>query len=179
MTINKHDIVKVEYTGYYDDGTVFETTEELGSPMIFEVGSQTLLQGFEDALIGHEVGEIVTVRIPASEAFGRRHSELVQTIAREDFPHGEEEPKPGMRLKLMNANGLNNSDVWVKEVTENTVTLDLNHPSAGKALNFKIKIVEKGEDLTPHFTRNQSIFGLNCDGSCSTPQHDHNNDHNQ
>ncbi|MFW5895743.1 MAG: hypothetical protein ACOCT9_03255, partial [archaeon] len=79
-------------------------------------------------------------------------------------------PKPGMRLKLMDADGLNSSDVWVKEVNEETVTLDLNHPAAGKDLNFKIRVLEKGGDLEPQFMSNQDIFGLGCNGICG---HDH------
>jgi peptidylprolyl isomerase len=175
MPIEKGDIVQVEYVGSYDDGTIFETTEGLGKPLVFEIGTQQLVKGFEDALIGHEVGDIVEVRIPTEEAFGERHPELVQVIAREDFPPGEEEPKPGMRLKLMDPNGLNSSDVWVKEVTENSVTLDLNHPAAGKALNFEIKILEKNGDLEPQFLSNQNLFGLSCDGSCG---HDHDHEQN-
>lgn len=174
MSIEKGDIVKVDYVGFYDDGVVFETTEDLGEPLIFEIGTQQLLKGFEDALIGHEVGDLVKVRIPAEEGFGERHPELVQVIKREDFPEGEKEPKPGMRMKLMDPNGLNSSDVWVTQVTEKTVTLDLNHPAAGRALNFEIKILEKNGDLEPQFLTNQTLFGLGCDGSC-----DHDHDHHE
>ena len=137
--IKNGDKVKVEYVGTLDDGTVFDSSEVHGKPLEFEVGAKQVIKGFEDAVIGMEKGEEKFIRLEASEAYGNPSNQLIKKVPRDKFP--KEELKPGMMLGVSLANGAE-VPAKITEVTDTKVTIDLNHPLAGKALNFKIKAVE-------------------------------------
>ena len=148
MAIKKGDIIKVEYTGTFDDGEVFDSTEmHEDKPIKFQVGKGQLIPGFDNSVIGKEVGEEYEIRLEPSEAYGDYKDGLIRSIPRDQFPP-DQEPKKGMMLALM---GPNNQPIpaTIKEVKEDTVDVDLNHPMAGKTLNFKIKIVETGCEPDP------------------------------
>jgi len=139
MSVKKGDKVKVEYEGTLDDGTVFDSTRDTG-PVEFTVGSGEIIEGFENAIIGMEEGEEKEFKIKSSEAYGDPNPDLIKKIPRDQFPAGEE-LKPGMTLILGLPNGTR-IPARIVEVTDEEVTIDLNHPLAGKDLNFKVKIVE-------------------------------------
>ncbi|MFX1520509.1 MAG: peptidylprolyl isomerase [Promethearchaeota archaeon] len=139
MPIKKGDKVKVEYTGTFDDGTIFDSSEGR-EPLEFEVGSGQVISGFDNAVIGMETGEEKDVKLEPSEAYGETDPDLLKKISRERLPQGEE-PKPGMILELRMPDGIS-VPAKITEVTDKDVTIDLNHPLASKTLNFKIKIVE-------------------------------------
>jgi FKBP-type peptidyl-prolyl cis-trans isomerase 2 len=148
MAIQKGDIIKVEYEGRLEDGTIFDSTElNNGTPIKFEVGKGQLISGFDDAVIGKEVGEEFEVSIQPEKAYGDVDPSLTQAINREQFPE-DITPEPGMMLRI---DGPNNtySVAWIKDVEDKKVIIDLNHPLAGKTLNFKIKIVETGCEPDP------------------------------
>lgn len=140
MAIKKGDGVKVEYTGTLDDGTVFDSSEKHGKPLEFEAGAGQLIKGFDDAVIGMKKGEEKTIRIEPNEAYGELREDLVKKVLKEQLPK-EQEPKEGMVLIVSLPNGHQIPAVII-EADEKDVTVDLNHPLAGKALNFKIKVVE-------------------------------------
>ncbi|MBY9009175.1 MAG: peptidylprolyl isomerase [Candidatus Lokiarchaeota archaeon] len=148
MTIKKGDIIKVEYEGRLEDRTIFDSTElEGGEPLKFEVGTRTLIQGFDDSVIGKDVGDSFEITLNASEAYGVIDPLLVQTVCIDQLPE-DLDPEPGMMLGVGDANGTH-SMAWVKEVDEEFITIDMNHPLAGKTLYFKIKILETGCEPDP------------------------------
>ena len=141
MPVKKGDKVKVEYVGTLDDGTVFDSTSHEGHshPLTFVVGSGEIIKGFDDAVVGMEVGEEKEIRIEAKDAYGDPNPQLVQKVPRNELP--KEELKAGMTLAMTLPTG-QQIPVLIKEINEKEAVLDLNHPLAGKALNFKIKLVE-------------------------------------
>jgi peptidylprolyl isomerase len=140
MSVKKGDKIKVEYTGTLEDGTLFDSSEAHGQPLEFEVGSGQLIKGFDDAVIGMEIGEEKEIKLQPSEAYGEHNPELVKKVPKEQFPK-EKELKPGMILLIKLPNEIQ-VPVRIAEVTDDEIALDLNHPLAGKVLIFKIKVVE-------------------------------------
>ena len=131
--------VKVHYTGQLDDGTVFDSSADR-EPFQFTVGENQVISGFEKAVVGMTPGESKTARIPADEAYGSHREELVIDVDKAQFPEGLK-PELNQRLKVSHADG-GESIVTVTETSESTVTLDANHPLAGKELFFNINVVE-------------------------------------
>ena len=138
--IKKGDKIKVEYEGKLEDGTVFDSSEKVGKPLEFEVGSGQLIRGFDDAVIGMKKGEEKEVKLKPEDAYGQPNPQLLKKIPKEQLP-ADKELKPGMILGLSLPNGAKMPAI-IKEVTDKEITLDLNHPLAGKTLTFKIKIID-------------------------------------
>ena len=148
MAIKKGDIIKVEYEGRLEDRTIFDSTElHGGEPLKFEVGSRMLISGFDKAVIGKEVGDEFEITLNPSEGYGEIDPLLVQTVSIDQLPE-DLDPEIGMMLGVGDANGTH-SMAWVKEIDDEFITLDMNHPLAGKTLLFKIKIVETGCEPDP------------------------------
>jgi FKBP-type peptidyl-prolyl cis-trans isomerase 2 len=131
------DTVAVHYVGTFDSGEVFDESEE---PLKFKVGAGEMIEGFEKAVIGMEVGEEKEVRIPPKEAYGERDEQKVIVQSRDNV-ETEGQLKPGMTLMAFAPDGTQRP-VKVVDVSENEVAIDMNHPLAGKVLNFKIELVE-------------------------------------
>jgi len=133
------DTVRVNYTGRLDDGTVFDSSLRSG-PLEFTIGDGQLIPGFENAVIGMTPGETKTQRVPADEAYGPHADFLVIEVDRRRVPP-ELDPKVGDRLQLQHPDG-RVTPVLVTEVTDSSITLDANHPLAGKDLTFDIELLE-------------------------------------
>ena len=140
MAVKNGDKVRIEYTGTLDDGTVFDSSANHDAPLEFEVGAGMVIPGFEKAVIGMSVNEEKTFRIPANEAYGERNEEFLKKIPRSQLPEGEK-IKEGSILVAQAPNGAQ-MPLKVVAADEKEVTVDFNHPMAGKALNFKIKLLE-------------------------------------
>ncbi|MCF7866346.1 peptidylprolyl isomerase [Candidatus Woesearchaeota archaeon] len=140
MTVKKGDKVKVEYTGKFEDGTVFDSSEKHGQPMEFEVGAGKVIKGFDEALIGMNVNDSKNITIKPAEGYGDHKPELIQPVPRDQLPK-EQEPKKGMILMMKMQNG-QQFPAQIVEVTDTEVKIDLNHPLAGKTLIFNLKVVE-------------------------------------
>ena len=136
--IKSGDKVKVHYTGSFDDGTVFDSSEKHGQPLEFEAGANQIIPGFEKGIIGMKQGEEKTIHLEPCDAYGDINPQLVKKVPRSQLPP-EQEPKPGMVLIISLPNGMQ-VPTRLTEVGKDEVTLDLNHPLAGKCLNFKIKV---------------------------------------
>ncbi|MBQ9407480.1 MAG: peptidylprolyl isomerase [Desulfovibrio sp.] len=137
MPITKGDTVRVHYTGTLQDGTVFDSSRQR-EPLEFSLGKGTLIPGFEAAVEGHEVGDTVTVTIDSDDAYGDVDPELIFTVPRAQVP--DHIPlEVGTPLQLSNEQG--QMDVTITEVGADEVTLDANHPLAGKTLTFEIEIL--------------------------------------
>ena len=133
------DHVKVHYTGKLQDGTVFDSSEGR-DPLEFTVGEGEVIPGFENAVVGMNPGENKTTEIRAEQAYGPHDSEMVLEVPRSQFPP-DLNPQVGDQLQLSQQNG-QAFMVNVTEVTPDTVTLDANHPLAGKDLTFDIRLVQ-------------------------------------
>lgn len=133
------DTVKVKYTGKLDDGTVFDSSE--GDDLLeFTIGDGKVIPGFDKGATGLAPGESKTVSIPCDQAYGTWREELVIKVPREEIPEGVE-PKTGQRYHIpMHTGGT--AIVTISEVTETEVSMDGNHPLAGKDLTFDIEMVE-------------------------------------
>ncbi len=138
MPVKKGDKVKVEYTGTLDDGEVFDSSEGQ-DPLEFTVGSGEIIPAFEDAVMEMEEGEEKDFRIKAEDAYGEHDQKLIEEIPRDNLPEGD--IKPGVMLVAQLEDGTEIPATIVK-VNEDMVKIDFNHPLAGKALNFHIKLVK-------------------------------------
>lgn len=130
--------VRVHYTGRLDDGEVFDTSEG-GTPLAFTIGNGQVIPGFENGVIGMAAGDTKTVRIPCGDAYGERQDEGVMEVPRVEFP-------PNMPLEVgSSVQGQQQSgDVvtfTIVAVSDELVTLDANHPLAGKDLTFDLTLV--------------------------------------
>ena len=132
-------IVKVEYTGTFENGTIFDSSENK-APLEFEAGAGQMIKGFDSAVIGMGLGQEKTVKIGPSEAYGNYNPKLVTVIPRQNIPE-EKDIKQGMMILVSSQNG-QQAPALITEVNENNFTIDLNHPLAGKTLIFKIKVVD-------------------------------------
>ena len=140
MTVKEGNKVKIEYTGTLDDGMVFDSSEKHKKPLEFEVGSKQVIKGFEEAVKGMSKGEEKEVKLQPSEAYGDLNPDLVKEVPKKQLP-SDKELKSGMILLASLPNG-SQLPCKVISVGDKEVTLDMNHPLAGKNLNFKIKVVE-------------------------------------
>ena len=138
MGIKIGDIVAVEYVGTLDNGGIFDSSEK-GGPLEFKVGGGQVLQGFEDAVLGMEIGEKKNIRLEPSQGYGEYSQNLVETIPRSSIPNNEKLTEDTMLLvSLPDGSKIPAS---ITAITEETVTLDMNHPLAGEVLHFEIKVV--------------------------------------
>ena len=132
------DTVRIHYTGTLNDGTTFDSSQGR-DPLQFEVGSGQIIPGLDKELPGMTVGDKKTVNIPAAEAYGEVNPQMQQAIPRDQIPDGVP-LEVGGRLQMQTPEG-QVIPVTVAAVDEQTVTLDANHPLAGKDLNFDIELV--------------------------------------
>jgi len=131
--------VKVHYTGRLEDGTVFDSSEGR-EPLEVTLGSGSVIPGFEKGLLGMKVDEKKTITIPAEEAYGLHREELTMQVPKTDFPD-EITPEVGLQLDMEREDG-QNIPVTIVNIENESVTLDANHPLAGKALIFDLTLVE-------------------------------------
>lgn len=132
--------VKVHYTGTLADGTIFDSSRQR-DPLEFTVGTGQVIKGFDEAVAEMAIGDKRTVTIPAAEAYGPRHDEMIFDVPPSQFAEGVV-PKVGMQLQGQTEEGAPPTIVTVIEVTEEKVTLDANHPLAGQDLTFEIELME-------------------------------------
>lgn len=142
MAVKHGDKVKVEYEGRLEDGTVFDSSKAHDQMLEFEVGAGEVIPGFEHGVLGLKIGEEREVTIKPENAYGMVNPQLLKKIPLKAIPGGEK-LKAGMRI-LVGRQGEQQIPAIVTEVANEEVTLDLNHPLAGKTLIFKIKVVEIG-----------------------------------
>jgi peptidylprolyl isomerase len=135
---NSGTTVRVHYTGKLDDGQVFDSSRQR-EPLEFTLGGGQVIPGFDQAVAGMEPGEAKTVTIPADEAYGGRSEELFLRVERDRLPP-DLEPEVGQQLQMNQGGQV--AIVTVAEVADDAVTLDANHPLAGKDLTFELELVE-------------------------------------
>lgn len=130
--------VKLNYTGKFENGDVFDTSLVEGrEPLKTMLGQGNLIPGFEKGLLGMTVGESKTISVDPVEGYGEYLDGLVTTVEKKQVP---DTVKVGDMLQSQSDRGVMN--VTVTEVNEDTVTLDANHPLAGKKLVFEVEVLE-------------------------------------
>lgn len=134
----KGDTVQVHYSGTLSDGTVFDSSAGR-DPLQFTLGTGQVIPGFDQAVEGLKVGDKTTTTIPSEQAYGAHHPEAVLTVPVGQLPPGLN-PSVGQNLQMQGQDG-QPIPVRVTEVTAESVTIDANHPLAGKDLTFEIELV--------------------------------------
>ncbi|MEE4253830.1 MAG: peptidylprolyl isomerase [Desulfuromusa sp.] len=134
-----NNTVTVKYTGKLADGTVFDASPE-DSPLSFIIGRAEVIKGFDTAVLGMAEGETKTVVIEPDQAYGEINPDLTEEVRRTDLPENLELTAGG-QLEVTQSDG-SVLLLMIDKVTEETVTLDANHPLAGKALTFEIEMLE-------------------------------------
>ncbi len=130
--------VKLNYTGKFEDGTVFDTSLQEGrEPLRTILGQGNLIPGFEKGLLGMNEGESKTINIEPVEGYGEYLDGLVTTVPPTQVP---ENVKVGDVLQSQGERGVMN--VTVTEITDKGIKLDANHPLAGKNLVFEVEVLE-------------------------------------
>ena len=140
--VKNGDRVKVQYTGKLQDGEVFDSSEE-GQPLEFVVGGGDIIPGFEKGIMGMAVGDKRTIEIQPEDAYGPSREELVVEVPLNELPE-HITPVLGQRLQV-NQEGDQSVVVTITAMNEETVTLDANHPLAGRIIRFDVELV----DVTP------------------------------
>ena len=137
--VKSGDTVQIHYTGTLKDGTTFDSSQGR-DPLEFVVGSGQIIPGLDSALPGMTEGDKKVVQVPSDEAYGPVNPEMRQAVPREGIP-ADIPLDPGTQLQMQTPEG-QALPVTVVEVDETTVTLDANHPLAGKDLQFDIELVK-------------------------------------
>ncbi len=138
-TVKNGDNVSVHYKGTLDDGSVFDSSHTREQPITFQVGSGQVIPGFEEAVVGMIPGSTKNVTIEPNQAYGPRNEEAVQVVPKTAFPPGYPF-QVGQPVQGTGANG-EQMAATISSEDQFTVTLDLNHPLAGKNLNFELDLV--------------------------------------
>ena len=132
------DFVRVDYIGEFLDGTKFDSSESRG-PLQFQLGQGQVVPGFENAVLGMQVGEKKTVEIPSEDAYGAYHEDLLFELPASDFG-------PDAEFALGGSVVLRGADATltgiITDFTDTIVTVDANHPLAGKTLVFHLELIE-------------------------------------
>lgn len=140
MKVEKGNNVKVHYTGTFEDGQEFDSSRGRNETLNFTVGTGQMIAGFDNAVLGMEVGEVKDVTLSPSEAYGERSENAVMPVSRQNFPE-DFVVEVGAMVQGSTAEGMPVQAMIVGEDEENII-LDMNHPLAGKSLNFNIELVE-------------------------------------
>ena len=135
----KMDTVKVHYTGRLKDGTIFDESPD-DRPLQFIIGREEVIEGFDEAVEGMSKGERKSVTIPCEKAYGKSKPELLETVER-SIIGDKVDLQVGGQLEVTNHDDTT-FRLMVREITEESVTLDANHPLADKELVFEIELLE-------------------------------------
>lgn len=158
MVIKKGDKVRVDYEGRFEDGTIFDTSMhgDHSHPLEFEVGAGQMIAGFDNGVIGLNIGDEKEITLKPEEAYGQYNEKLVQKVPLRKMPTGAK-LEEGMELYVRTPEG-HEIPVKIKKIVGDMVEIDLNHPMAGKTLIFKIiiKSINEEGDLEEHHHHEQN-----------------------
>ena len=138
-TVSNNKMVDVAYKGTLADGTVFSKSDD-GKPLEFLVGGGTIIPTLEKGMMGMKVGDRKTIAVKAADAYGEYDKAAVREIPRSQFPK-DLALKVGERYQVNNGQG-GPMVLTISAMTDTTVTVDFNHPLAGKDLTFEVTIVK-------------------------------------
>ena len=142
--IKEGDTIKVNYTGKFPDGEIFDSSEGK-TPLTFTVGAGQLIKGFDDAVIGMKTGEKKTCTLAPEEAYGERSEDRIIDMPKANIPP-DMNLEEGMVVQLVDQNQ-NPIPAIIHEICDEVIRMDVNHPLAGKTLVFDIEIVERESNI--------------------------------
>lgn len=146
VKVETGDIVTIHYEAEFEDGTIFESTFDK-EPLKFTTGNNDIIVGLEQAVIGMSPGLSKKVKVPYEKSFGVFQKDLVLEIDIEQHPYPE--PEIGQMLKIVPPNENFPLHIYrVIDFSESTVTLDANHPLAGKDLTYYIQLIDVEKRLS-------------------------------
>jgi FKBP-type peptidyl-prolyl cis-trans isomerase 2 len=131
--------VKVHYKCKLEDGTVFDSSEGR-DPLEVKLGAHAVIPGLERGLIGMEAGDTKAITVESEDAFGPRREEMILEVNKSDFPE-HITPKVGLQLQMQRADG-KDLPVTIAKIGPEKITLDGNHPLAGKTVIFELEVLE-------------------------------------
>ncbi len=137
--VAKGSKVSVEYTGSFDDGTVFDSTQNK-EPITFTAGNGEVIKGFDDAVVSMKKGEQKKIQVTPKEGYGDRDEKLQQQVPRTVFPQ-EMKLEKGMGFSFKTPDG-QVIHATITEANSESVIVDMNHPLAGRNLIFELKVVD-------------------------------------
>lgn len=155
LTVAENKVVTFQYTLKNDSGEILDKSAQ-DAPLEYLHGTGSIIPGLESELEGKKVGDKFSALIEAEDGYGLRYQELIQKVDREKLSHLPS-IEVGMQLQAYDEDGM--QILTVIEVTDKEVTLDGNHPLAGKKLHFDVEVVDIRDA-----TDEEIEFGL--DGSC-------------
>ena len=161
----KGDRVEIHYVGTLEsDGTQFDSSRERGTPLPFTVGQGQMIKGFDDGVLGMKIGEMKTLVLPPSMAYGDVSPENVLRVPKKDVVDaiGAEECVIG--AKLMVGQGM---PATITEITEEEIALDANHPLAGQTLKFEVELMDLQRTEVKHNDKFKCFFEIDLDGEPS------------
>lgn len=164
VKVEKDMFVSVEYTGTLENGDVFDSSQGR-QPLEIQMGAGQLIKGFEQALEGMAVNEKKTFTLEPDDAYGQIDETLTQAFPRADVPP-EMNPEIGQTVGLHDGNG-QQIPATIIAIDDENVTVDLNHPMAGKALTFAIEVVGISDKPTQVAASCGSDCGCDCSSGCS------------
>jgi peptidylprolyl isomerase len=138
MKPKKDDTVRIHYTCKLEDGTVADSSN--GGPIEFILGKGDVIKGLDEAVMGMKVGQTKTINIPPDKAYGLRREDWALDVPRNKMPEGIK-AEAGVCLEIPREDG-SSSTATVTHISESSVTLDFNHPLAGKELIFDVTLLE-------------------------------------
>ena len=142
MQVENGNTVSVHYRGTLNDGTEFDSSHSRGEPLSFQVGAGQMISGFDAALPGMAVGETKNITLTPDQAYGDTNPEAITDIPKTSFPAGFDFQVDAM---IQGQNDMGQPLIGtINEVKDEAVTIDFNHPMAGKDLNFEIELVSIG-----------------------------------
>ena len=130
--------VKIHYRGTLETGEEFDSNLD-GEPLEFKVGEGQVIDGFEKGVLGMEAGQEKTFTVPPEQAYGVHDAELLMTTPKSALPPDGLFEGIGVRIRLQDGR---TAEGFVTKIDGDSVTLDFNHPLAGKSLTFAIKVVD-------------------------------------
>ena len=137
IVVETGNTVTVQYTAKFDDGTIFDTSRDREEPLQFTVGSQSVISGFDNAVVGMQVGETKSVVIGPENGYGQSNPDLVKTFSQDHFKDAE--IAVGKTVIGIDDQG-RQTMAQILQISDGDVVLDFNHPLAGKVLNFEIEV---------------------------------------
>ena len=139
LKVRKGDTVRVHYACKLTNGTVIDSSQGR-EPLEFTIGNGEIIKGLEDTVIGMKVGQTKTATVAPEQTYGVRHEEWMIDVVRDKLPE-DFKPEVGLHYEIPRENG-ESSLATVTRVSQTTVTLDFNHPLAGKELIFEVSLLE-------------------------------------
>lgn len=137
--VKENDTVRVHYTGKLENGQIFDSSLQR-EPLEFTLGQGQLIPGFEQGVLNMKVNEKKTINIPHTEAYGEVKKELFHEVEKDKLPE-EIKLEEGMGLVSKAPDG-SERQLILREIKDETIVVDANHPLAGKDLTFELELVE-------------------------------------